>query len=483
MSNPQAPSVRISICANPEQIQPDIYVVGGTVQAALPVDLNPILEPLVRFYADVPIRVKCSKKDCSGHVKYGVWEESNMPVIFTNHKYEIAYYHTFVIKVNLPFSIADKGNQLMDGLQWYSSSPNDGQIGLNNSCMIDGFLMDFKIRALDISHCVGCLFMHKTGSGRMIERILRTIIHYIIMVADPKMDKGGVCQVIRKFTYEQQLFVKRIWIDRLLSPDELQQELSIDWHGQPHYVNDLLRDPFNGRHMMTRMSMYRLVLGNLGPITAFDILVVCGCGNRVFNKIQCNRFMAVDTESGRYVTPEPAFLTFNVKTLEFDGNYWETGENENVNTTYSRLNTSRKINGKDCPSCSGKFKINGISVPETTWMIITEVPTFMRHSLDFEELPISFVYGSDCFEIAWVCFMVRGNHFVSAHLMNGHWYYYDDLAGGRAGRDCPLTRIEAGNFDFSQHEMQRVFYRRVTEASPHRCIKHACDEEIDKLMK
>ena len=476
------PAVRVSVCDNPEQVQPDVYIVGGSVHAALPVDINPVLEPLVKFYHDVPIRVACHREDCQGHFKYGVWEDRNLPVIFTNHKYEVAYYHAFVVKVQLPFPITDKTNQLMDGIQWYSASPNDGQIGMNNSCMIDGFLMDFKIRALDMSYCIGCLFAHRSGRGRMLERILRTIIHYIMVVSDPKMSPGGVCQVVRKFTYEQQLFVKRIWIDRLMSPQDLETEISIDRQGQVHQVHDLLRDPLSGRHMLTRMSMYRMVMGNLGPLCHYYLTINCGCGPRSLNKVQFYRFMAIDTEEGRFISSEPAFQTFDCVSLEFDGDYWNTGEGETYNTRNSDLNTSRRIDGFNCPPCSQKFQITGIAIPETTWLVIVEVPTFMRHDLEFNELPVAAVFGSHSFEITWVSFMARGDHFVSTHKIGGQWYYYDDLAGGRPGRECPLTRIEPDTFDHSQLQMQRVFYRRITETSPHRCIKRSCDEEVDTLM-
>jgi hypothetical protein len=52
--------------------------------------------------------------------------------------------------------------------------------------MIHGHVMDLKFRALDIHFCVGCLFIHKSGRGRTIERVFRKIINYIFMVVNPE---------------------------------------------------------------------------------------------------------------------------------------------------------------------------------------------------------------------------------------------------------------------------------------------------------
>ena len=114
-------------------------------------------------------------------------------------------------------------------------------------------------------------------------------------------------------------------------------------------------------------------------------------------------------------------------------------------------------------------------------MLISEVPVYMRHSLTFEQLPIAVVAGDEGFEVSWVSFMNDMNHFVSAHLMGGHWFYFDDMAGGRASKPCPLTMIDIDNFDHNNYEMQRVFYRRCTETNPHRCIQLASEEEMRRL--
>lgn len=481
MSTSNTPVVRISICKQPEQLQPDIYVVGGTVQAALPVEINPVLAPLVRFYPEVPIRVPCTQEGCDGHFKYGVWEDRNLPVVFTNHKYEIAYYHAFVIKATLPFKIADRGNSLMDGIKWYSASPRDGQIGLTNTCMIDGFLMDFKLRALDISYCVGCLFMHKSGYGRMIERALRTIIHYIFVVTKPTPSSDGMYQVVRKMSYEQQLFVKRIWIDKTFTPDELRTEMSTDYQGNQHLINDLMSDPNSRRRMMTRLSMYRMLLENLSPVCNYIIKLACLCGSKNYHCL-FYRFKTIDHEDGPYIYPEPAFQTFNPMTLEFETDYRAVGEGETARTRDVDKNTTRRVNGMPCPRCNANMRITHIATPLTSWILICETPVFMRHSISLDELSIAVVFGSHAFELSWVSYMVRGNHFVSAHLLNGTWYYYDDIAGGSGSRECPIIPIDLDNFNPLDYEMQRVFYRRTTETNPHRCIKTASDEEVNRLM-
>ena len=483
MATITTPTVRISITAQPEQVQPDLYVIGTSVQGVVPKALVPILEPMVTFYVECPIRVRCEMAGCRGHYKYGVCEVRNLPVIFSNHRSEIAHYYAFVIKAILPFRLPQQGNELMDGVKWYSISPRDGQIGLTNTCMIDGHVMDLKVRALDIHFCIGCLFVHKTGRGRAIERVLRTIIHYIFMVANPEPSPDGLYQVVQKFTYEQQLYVKRLWVDKIFEPGELRNELHWGTQGS-NLFNDMLKDPHNnGRKMKTRMSIYRMVLENLQEVSCYNIKIDCGCGKNRLTPLQCFRYMVVDSPQGAFLYPEPAYLTFNPLTLEFDANYWDAGEFETQHTPDYERNLSKRVAGRNCNRCISRREISDISVPETTWTLIVEVPMYMRNNLQFQNIPLGVVMSGQEFEVSWICFLYGQTHFVSAHYLHGHWYYYDDISGGASSRMCPFKMIDIDNFDFTNHSFQRVFYRRVTETGPHRCIKRACDEELSVIMR
>jgi hypothetical protein len=475
------PLVRIPVNRQPEQVQPDIYVTGGTVQGCMPYPLQAVLEPQVTFYAQVPIRIKCQQDGCDGHIKYGVWEDRNLPVVFSHHKYEVAHYYAFVIKATLPFRIPDRGNELIDGIKWYSSTPRDGQVGLSNTCMLDGHLMDFKLRTLDMTHCTGCIFMHKAGRGRMIERILRTMMHYIFMVANPQPDRDGMYQACRAFTYEQQLFVKRIWIDKIYQPGELDLEIEEDLHGGRHIVHDLLRDPVTGQQMLTRLSMYRMVLENMFSVSHYNIDTRCQCGD-IFNRpMQILRFRVADTQEGRHLFLEPAYNNFNPMTLEFDRDYWETSEGETRNTSDELKTMSRKVHHRDCSRCGTKLKVTGMRMPEESWFAICEVPAFMKNSLTLRQLPIAAIITDQAFEISWVSMMATNTHFVSAHFLNGHWYYYNDIKGLRASEPCPVRIIDLDRFDYAAYDMQRVFYRRTTETNPHRCIQKAYEEEVIKI--
>ena len=84
--------------------------------------------------------------------------------------------------------------------------------GISNSCMIDGWLTDIKLRTLDVSTCLGCWFIQKSGPGLKIEKALRTISKFILTCAAQNLDASGQNQIVKDLTHDQDLFIKTIWL-------------------------------------------------------------------------------------------------------------------------------------------------------------------------------------------------------------------------------------------------------------------------------
>lgn len=479
------PSVHIPDPANPNFENADLVVIGGTIKSAVPVPFEYIIEPLVTFYPDqLKIFLDCEFPGCQGHFKYGIMESRNLPVIFGNHKKDVAYYYAFVTKATLPFEVPRVGHKLMDGIKWYSATPRDGQKGVDMSCMIDGLLMDFKIRILDLNFCANCLFISKEGMGRAIERVIRSIMHYIYVVADPEPTKDGFYQVVKSFSYEQQLFIKRMWIDRLYEGGELQETVRWSAAGM-NRINDLLYDPANHKMpMLTRLSMYRYVLENLQPISWYFSDVTCGCGTIIRKPLQCLRYMAIPLPRGRFLLAEPAYRTFNPNNLEFDDDYWSNDyEEEDFSTHRLERNLSKRIQGRQCARCNQQTGCLNTGVPETTWMLVVEVPVYLRLELMLSELTPSLIHSGASFDIAYVVLMTQYSHFVSIHLLDGVWYFFDDSKGATGGQPCPFTRLDKR--DFRNHRrnytMERVFYLRSAEKKPHRCLTLAHQSDMGHM--
>jgi hypothetical protein len=121
----------------------------------------------VTFFQALQSKAKCSKGCAEGHPKFGLIASENRPVIFTAHKNdEIVYSPTepSLGELHGPLKIPEEGDILLHGIKWGTVLPERGT-GVKNSCMIDSFLTDIKIRSLDKNVCFECLFFHNEGPG------------------------------------------------------------------------------------------------------------------------------------------------------------------------------------------------------------------------------------------------------------------------------------------------------------------------------
>ena len=463
----------------------DILVAAGNIQATLPIPMNYILETMVTFYPQELLSfVLCNVPNCNGHFQFGLVVDTNVPVIFGHHRQEIAFYFPLVTKSTLPYRIPLSTGKLVDGIKWYSATPRDGQVGMRMTCMIDGFLMDLKVRTLDMGFCSACLFVSKGGPGRHVERIIRTIMQYIFLVAKPQPGEDGIHQTCRRFTYEQQLYIKRIWIDRLYEHgeicDEIQNLRMPDGTIRQSLISDLGFDPRNNHEpMRPRQTQYRLVIENLQPISWFFADIRCACGQFRQRQFQLLRFQAVPLLRGTHVSVEPAFLTFNRHTLEFDEDYWMNGaEFDRWNTSNVTRNLSKKVSGTPCRNCDQPMQVYNLGVPETTWMLVVEVPNVYKFTLAYTELPVAVIMAGESFELCWVAYMKDYTHYISLHRVCGHWFYYDDIISGTGGRPCPFRRINHRLFQGHRldYTMERAFYIRTANKNPHRCLRLADQE-------
>ena len=213
----------------------------------------------VTFYQCLRVHLPCKIKNCPGHFKYGVFVEQNLPVEFLCHDpRRVAYYWPYVHKACLPFRLPRNGEELMSGIRWNTLTPRNGLQGIKNSCMIDGWLTDIKIRTLDVTCCLGCWFIHTTGRGLKIEKTLRTLSKFILMCASPTPDASGQTQIIHDFTHEEELYIKTIWMrEKFWNFDSKTYSYVKNGVNHRNKLIDLLDDPITQNELVTRMSMYR----------------------------------------------------------------------------------------------------------------------------------------------------------------------------------------------------------------------------------
>lgn len=198
-----------------EYIDPDVTVAGQQIVVATP-RATRFPEGTLKFFDSLHATTKCKRAICSVlHRKHALHIPTNQPCVFDEHTEEGVFYLPTACKLNFTLRTPRTGDRLITGVQW-STADVSGQSQANpsvrNSCMIDGFLTDLKIRSLDRRFCFECLFMHTYGEGRTLERCLRSLVYHILVFARPIAQQRFVR--IRKFSYEEDLKIKRIWLDK-----------------------------------------------------------------------------------------------------------------------------------------------------------------------------------------------------------------------------------------------------------------------------
>ena len=198
-------------CIN-QYTDPEVEVKDGKVTSCVPSVIRHNAAT-VTFFPVLKTSVLCGLDNRCRHPKYGLHVPSNHPCVFDGHKRgEPAYYLPFSSHCTAPFREPAVGDTLITGIKWNTRTPRDRQVAVTNSCMLDGFLTDLKIRSLDVKFCFECLFTHSSGPGRDLERCLRTIVFHILVQAKPIA--RSQYQRIRVFSYEDDLKIKRIWLDK-----------------------------------------------------------------------------------------------------------------------------------------------------------------------------------------------------------------------------------------------------------------------------
>ena len=197
-------------CIN-QYFDSNVTIKGDKVVAVEPPKMR-FIESAMTFFSTLCVVSYCHV--CfKGHFKYGLHVKSNLPCVLDKHDEDgVVYYIPFSSKITQPLRIPAVGDTLINGIRWNTTTPRDKQVAVVNSCMLDGFLTDLKMRSLDVKFCFECLFNHASGAGKDLEQCLRTLISHITISARPITQSKYVR--IRSFSYEEDLKVKRIWLDK-----------------------------------------------------------------------------------------------------------------------------------------------------------------------------------------------------------------------------------------------------------------------------
>jgi len=300
------------------------------------------------------------REDCEYggfHPRFAIWSLENQPVQFQSHRRGETAIYTYVRQgeVRKPFRVPEPGETLMSGVKWHTTRPKMEKAALMNSCGLDGFLTDLKLRSLDYNVCFECLFRHEGTSGRNLENILRTLISHIFVFA--KSETGKLYQQIRKFTKEQDLFLKRVWLDD--NGFRIMKKKFYNSAGEIFEAEDLLfvnkgdEEQDDGYRNFsfgnTRISMQYILMEQLHQICQVRVYFHCSCMPSRKGNAKIQVF-------GEGVQPliHPAYGTFNTEVMRFDEDFALAEQIRMGLDPTLRVNEAplaKRIDQCECPSC------------------------------------------------------------------------------------------------------------------------------------
>ena len=123
------------------------------------------------------------------------------------------------------------------------------------------------------------------------------------------------------------------------------------------------------------------------------------------------------------------------------------------------------INAYQCGVCDSHYSLRSITVPDSTWMLVVEFPEGLRktHFSELNSARETRISGV-VFGLAFLL-LQEGDHFISLHLHDKDWYFYEDQGEARK------VLVRPDRFVMKTRQCIRAIYFRRVEKNPHRCMK------------
>ena len=223
-----------------------------------------------------------------------------------------------------------------------------------------------------------------------------------------------------------------------------------------------------------KILFFRYVVKKLDPVSNYQVQIRCGCFEANVEQL---KFFRVSITNGVF-NFAPARSTFDSSSLQFDPNDFDETEGETATTPTSQRNVAKPVSAYECPKCLTAQTVEKITIPETTFILVMEIPkslqtTILRH----HEPPQTIKINDVEYEKAWIQFKKGHCHFVTMHEFDGQWFYFDDMEG----KDPAVKHVNNQVYETEnlcqRLSMQRIFYYRKLNRNKHRCLEFQIKQE------
>ena len=449
------------------ELDPVIEIQGLKVVRKLERKMPEFKVTKVVFFRALVMIVECLVPNCTGHRKYGMVEEENVPVVFLHHYLnQLPIYSMFKSQICKPIRVPATGDQFLVGIKWKATEMSLlVETTKTMPCVFDCLLADLRLRMLMKEFCLECLFAHSNGKGLILEKFLKTILYHIVPWGRLKGKEQYT--PIRSYDSRMEMKLRRIWWGSkswriTANTHDLKEQCSL---GSPEKPIRPSKDVFEGYMVDPQTGILR----NLDSITKLNVLVKCGCygGKSRICQVYCGLLRKLKTVVGKTPEYNISLAKWTTEGDEYEDPIWNYSLfGDDTPTSRFDLNLSAPIS-KNCARCNLFLNIVDVQVPNTTWLLMADLAeTLKKVSAKSLQNIGSYQTGGVVFYPAFVLvYNTKIGHYTTLSLVKkDEWRFFDDLCGGLF-KSCDPDKVR-----YHDKTNLRVFFYRKTEVNPHACL-------------
>ena len=420
----------------------------------------------VTFFRTIVMMVECLIPLCTGHQKFGVVIDDNIPVIFKRHdKNEEAIYVRYKNPICQPLRMPESGDKVMSGIRWKVPDPMIASIQIGTqSTMFDCLLANLRFRMLLKEFCLDCLFMHTNGMGLIFEKFLKTILGHLYIVG--RENEKDSYRAINHYSRNMEMRVKRIWWGQ---NDKVFRHVCCESNkglkeGLVYMDSGLWL--FNNSPKGVSVEPNQGVFRWLNTVSKILVNVKCACDGGLV--VQKEVYMGLLRKNRRNDLYSIVLADWDLKGDEYEDPIWNWSMFGPEYASKLVVETQVKPICRMCTKCEGHVNIYNVRVPETTWLFMANLSDILQKgSIEGIRKIGTYVLGGVAFYLAFVVlYNTTTGQFTSLNTYE-FWRFYDDSYGGLL-KQCNPSKVK-----YQNRYNVRAFYIRKTAMSPHRCVVKA----------
>lgn len=442
-------------------------IVANTVHRRRDRKLREYLASQITFIQGLFSLVECLVPGCRGHQRFGVSTTDNVAVFFRHHDVgREGIYVPYRNPLCKPLRVPQDGDTLINGIRWDSNS----SLGVAESfqSIFDCLLANLKFQTLLKGFCLECIFMHTSGLGLLLERLLKTLLLHVVTLGryleretfapTTFYEQGMTLKCRRVYWDEKNRFFR---YNYLPTPNGFKEEIlpverDVPANRMPMHLK---RGPF--------LDLDFSVLRHLNLVSQFNVVLQCGC-NTGRPRIE-QAYIGVLRRNHRSNVFNLAPAKWDSSGNGYEDPLWLWSLFGSYGSSLAISRPSVAPLASLCPGCQNLVSIRDVQVPETTWLFMAEMAEpLAKQSLEGLSAISTYMLGGVTFKLAFVLLFNQSTGcFTSMNYHQGAWSYYDDSCGG-IFKSCRADKVR-----YKDRTNLRAFYIRQTESNAHQCLTAA----------